>query len=85
MPRVPAFLAALLVPAVALAQPAGKVEIAPGETLTLRVGADGSATIDSRGPAGPMTDLETGSMSETKAAAIVQGVKSQPPTPHAMP
>jgi hypothetical protein len=81
MPQPHAFLAAMLVPAVALSQPATKIAIAPGETLTLRVTGDGSATVEGRTPAGPLTGLETEFMRQATAAAIVPGVASQPPLP----
>jgi hypothetical protein len=74
-------LAALLVPAVALAQPAAKVQIDAGQSVTLRIGGDGAATIDGRSPVGPLTDMETGFMQQIKSVAIVPGVKSQPAIP----
>jgi hypothetical protein len=76
--RVPAFFAALLFPAIAFAQPPAKVDIAAGETVTLRIAGDGAATIDSRKPAGPLPEMDAAFMGQAKTAAIVPGVKSQP-------
>jgi hypothetical protein len=81
MPTIPVFMLPLLAPALALAQPAAKVEISPGETLTLRVAGDGAATVDGRAAAAPLNDLETDFMGRARRVAIVPGVKSQPPFP----
>src|SRR5689334_20575165 len=77
MPRIFAFLLAALLTSAAT-QPPANVDIAAGETVTLRVGNDGQATVENRGPAGPLSELETAFMQQAVRTAIVPGVKSQP-------
>jgi hypothetical protein len=85
MPRVPALLAALFVPAIAFAQPSAKVEVGAGDMVTVRIAGDGKAIVDARSPAGPLPDTDAAFLEQMRTVAIVPDVKSQPAIPGRSP
>jgi hypothetical protein len=81
MPQIPSFLIALLAPTLVPTQPAAKIEIARGETVTLHVAGEGAATIGDRAAAGPLTDTDAEFMRQVRTVAIDPALKSQPAFP----
>ncbi|HEV2746691.1 MAG TPA: hypothetical protein VGW34_05260 [Allosphingosinicella sp.] len=75
-----ALICSVLMAAAAGAAP-GPVSIATGETIVLRLGADGTASVQSRAAAPPLSRLEQAALAQMKAVQVPPGAETLPAMP----